>query len=293
MVKYVEQDGVARAFCENVARPQHWGLRRISSPARGNTDLRRAPNCGQGVDVYIIDTGIYVQHSDFAGRAEHVFDCTGQGAGDGNGHGTHCASTVAGTTHGVCPSSRLYAVKVLNAGGSGTWACVAQGIDFVAGRTGQRVGSMSLGGGRQQSVNDAVDAAVLRGASMVSASGNSNANACNFSPASSPNGLTVNSMQDNDARSGFSNFGTCTHIFAPGTNILGAWIGNPTATRTISGTSMACPHVAGIVAENWSQNSGLSAVEVQHLVRSSGAQNIVTNPGAGSPNVLAQTSCAQ
>jgi subtilisin family serine protease len=301
IVAWVEQNQIARAIeseaaCAADPRPQHWGLQRVSTDANTGGPLRRDNRLGQGVDVYIIDTGIYTEHSDFGGRASFGFDCTNEGPGDGNGHGTHCASSAAGTQHGVASNAALIAVKVLNRGGSGTFACVIRGIEFVGGRPGaRRVGSMSLGGGYSAAVNTAVNGAVSRGAAMVSASGNSNTNACNFSPASSEDGITVNSIQTGDARSGFSNFGTCTHIFAPGTNILGAWIGGQSATRTISGTSMACPHVTGIIAEFWAQPEYASqnGRAIQNTVANAGATGRVTNPGNGSPNRLAQTSCAQ
>jgi subtilisin family serine protease len=305
IVAYVEQNQIARALdiesesegaCESTARTSHWGLRRVSTDALNDqSPLRRDDSAGRGVDVYIIDTGLYLDHSDFRGRVSHGFDCTNEGSGDGNGHGTHCGSTAAGTTHGIASNANLIAVKVLNRQGSGTFACVISGINWVGGRSQnpRRVGSMSLGGGYSQAVNDAVDGAVAAGAAMISASGNSNRDACAFSPASSPDGVCVNSIAQGDGRSSFSNFGTCSHIFAPGTNILGAWIGSPTATRTISGTSMACPHVTGIVAEAWGMNPSYSAPAVQQHVIDQAAMNRVTNPGAGSPNRLANTACAQ
>jgi len=298
LVAWVEQNQVARACqsCEDVARPQHWGLRRVGGAAPTNQPLRRDSTAGAGVEVYIIDTGIYTEHSDFGGRAQFGFDCTNEGPGDGNGHGTHCAGTAAGTQHGVAARASLFAVKVLSRGGSGTFACVIRGIEFVGARPGARkVGSMSLGGGYSAAVNAAVNGAVRNGnAAMISASGNSNANACNFSPASSEDGVCVNSMQTGDGRSTFSNWGTCSHIFAPGTNILSTWIGGTTATRTISGTSMACPHVTGVVAEHWGQPrfQGQTGIQIQQTVVGRGARGRVTNPGNGSPNILAQTSCA-
>jgi subtilisin family serine protease len=299
-VAWVEQNQVARAIveeddlnCGSRPAPQHWGLRRVSAPDnRGSSILEYSTSQGAGVDVYIIDTGILTEHNDFGGRASFGFDCTGEGPGDRNGHGTHCAGTAAGTTHGIASQSNLFAVKVLNGGGSGTFACVIAGIDWVGARSGPRVGSLSLGGGFSAAVNTAVDGAVGRGAAMSSASGNSNANACNFSPASAADGVCVNSIQDGDQRSSFSNFGTCSDIFAPGTNILSAWIGSNSATRSISGTSMACPHVTGVIAETWSANPSMTGAEAQTAVLAAGVRDKVSNAGSGSPNVLAQTSCA-
>lgn len=301
-VDFIEQDQVARALdeeevdaraCAINPAPDHWGLRRVSATSIGSGPLRRSTSGGRDTTVYIIDTGLYLEHSDYAGRVAHSFDCTGEGPGDGNGHGTHCGSTAAGNRHGIASLADLRAVKVLSRAGSGTFACVIAGIDFVGQQTGRRIGSLSLGGGFSAAVNNAVDGAVRAGAAMSSASGNSNANACNFSPASAPLGVCVNSMTNTDARSGFSNWGTCSDIFAPGTNILGAWIGNPTATRTISGTSMACPHITGIMSETWSANPSLGAAALQNAVLAAGQTGRITNPGAGSPNLLGQTSCAE
>jgi len=299
-VLYVEQNQVAYAISEEdsctefpVTAPGLYGLSRVS----GNTlqigrPLRIDSNQGRGIPIYIMDTGIFLTHNDFGGRAQHVFDSTNEGPGDGHGHGTHCTGTAGGAQFGVSKNSGLFAVKVLGRTGSGTFAGVIAGIDFVARQNGPRVGSLSLGGGFSHAVNDAVNNCVRAGAVLSIASGNSNANACNTSPASAAEGITVNSITNTDARSGFSNFGTCTDIFAPGTNVLSAWIGSPTATNTISGTSMACPHVTGVVAEVWGTNPSQTGAAVKTRVLSTAAQDRVTNPGVGSPNRLAQTSCA-
>jgi len=183
-------------------------------------------------------------------------------------------------------------VKVLNRGGSGQFVWVIAGIDTVTGRSGARVASLSLGGGVHLATNQAVERLVAAGGIVSIASGNSNANACNTSPASANGGLTVNSLQTGDARSGFSNWGTCTHIFAPGTNVLSAWIGNPAATNTISGTSMACPHVTGIVSDTWGSTIQAPGDEIRRRVLANAIQNVVTNPGTGSPNLLAQAHCS-
>jgi len=296
-VEFVEQNQVARALQQGaciespVTAAGLWGLSRVSGPALQTGRPLRYGNT-QGADVYIMDTGIYLQHNDFGGRATHVFDATNEGPGDGNGHGTHCAGTAAGTQYGISKRSALFDVKVLGRGGSGTFAGVISGIDFVGRRAGNRVGSLSLGGGFSQAVNDAVNNAVRAGSVQSIASGNSNANACNFSPASAAQGIGVNSLANNDARSGFSNFGTCTDIFAPGTSVLSAWIGNPAATNTISGTSMACPHVTGVAADLWGRRPELNADAVKARVLALAVGGRVTNPGAGSPDRLAQTDCA-
>jgi len=296
-VLYVEQNGVARALQGCTAPPETppaglWGLSRVSYP-NIQAPLRGVRyNTGVGADVYIMDTGIHYTHNDFQGRAEFGFDATGEGQGDQNGHGTHCAGTSAGFQYGISKRARLVDVKVLGRGGGGSWAGVVQGLDWTAGRSGNRVGSMSLGGGINQAANDAVDRLAAQASAIVSiASGNNNGNACNTSPASARLGITVNSIANNDARSGFSNFGTCSHIFAPGQNVLSAWIGSNTATNTISGTSMACPHVTGVVSDMWGARGGTAQV-IRQRVLDIAVRDRVTNPGAGSPNLIAQTECS-
>jgi len=312
-VKYVEQNQVMRALggsaeesaawlrddganaslvCQTYAVTGLWGLSRVSGATLSTTRaLANDDSLGAGVTVFVIDTGILTTHGSFGGRATHGFDSTGEGAGDGNGHGTHCAGTVGGTPHGISRRSPLVAVKVLGRTGSGTTAGVIAGVNFVGQRAGSRVGSMSLGGGFSQASNDAVDGAHRAGAVMVVAAGNSNANACQSSPASAPLGICVGSTTNTDARSTFSNFGTCVHTFAPGSNILSAWIGSNTATNTISGTSMACPHVAGIAASIWSTRGGTAAA-VRTATINQNTPNRLTGIGTGSPNRLAQTVCA-
>lgn len=305
-VAFVELNQVARTLvdsdrdlvCESGrGRTQTglFGLRRISHHTRNpSPDASVLTRGGADANIYIIDTGIRISHNDFGGRAEWGMNCADSNNNDGNGHGTHCASTAGGTEYGVAENSRLVAVKVLNDGGSGTFACVIQGIDWTAARANSEhhvIGSLSLGGGFSAAVNAAVDGAVDNGAAMSSASGNSNANACNSSPASAAKGVCVNSHDINDARSSFSNWGTCTDIFAAGTNVLGAWVGSDSDSRTISGTSMACPHVTGVIAETWEDFPTLTAAQVQAQVILQGADGTVSNPGTGSPNNLALSSC--
>merc|ERR1712179_792643 len=293
-VSYVEENGVVRTGCDgNVQRDLPtglWGLARTSDDSLSpptNYDNYLYTNTGQGVTVYVMDTGIRLTHNEFSGRARHEFDATGEGPGDGNGHGTHCASTVGGNTYGVAKDVSLVDVKVLSRFGSGSFAGVIAGVNYAAGTSARpKVGSMSLGGGRSQSVNDAVDAASNAGVTMVVASGNSNTDACNFSPASATEAVTVNSIQRGDQRSSFSNFGTCSDIFAPGSNVLSAWIGSNTATNTISGTSMACPHVAGQAAKLLQQSPGSSPRTIKSELVSLALDGAVTNPGNGSPNKL-------
>lgn len=313
-VKYIEQNQVMRAWggsdeesqawlrddganasmaCATYAVTGLWGLSRVSGATLSTTRaLANDDSLGAGVTVYILDTGILTSHSSFGGRATHGYDSTGEGAGDGHGHGTHCAGTAAGTPHGLARRSPVVAVKVLNRSGSGTSAGIIAGVNWVAQRAGARIGSMSLGGGRSQASNDAVDASHRAGVVMVVAAGNSNDNACNYSPASAPLGICVGSSTNTDARSGFSNIGTCVDTFAPGSNILSSWIGSNTATNTISGTSMACPHVAGIAASIWSTRPGNTAATTRSQTIAQNTANRLSGVGTGSPNRLAQTICA-
>jgi serine protease len=247
---------------------------------------------GEGIEVHVIDTGIYCLNNDFQGRGGATcvmsFDATNEGMFDGNGHGTHVASTASGARFGLAKNSNLVGVKVLGSNGSGSFAGVIAGINFSANvaRGGRRVvGNMSLGGGRNQGVNDATDASFRAGLVMVVAAGNSNNNACNSSPASADLAYTIMSTDSTDGRSTFSSFGPCCQMFAPGTGITAAWIGAPERTNTISGTSMAAPHVAGIAAKVWSRNNALNNQGVQDAMVRISAPNsgLVRNPGAGSP----------
>lgn len=253
---------------------------------------------GQGIDVYVIDTGVLTTHSQFGGRATWGANFADSSNTDGNGHGTHCAGTVAGSTYGVAKKANIIAVKVLRADGSGTNSGVISGIQWASntarskGKSSKSVASMSLGGGKSSAVNSAVAAAVNTGMTFVVAAGNDNANAANYSPASEPSAITVGATTSSNARSSFSNYGSSVDIFAPGSSILSAWIGSNTATNTISGTSMACPHVAGLAAYLMGVEglSGSSAVTAR--IKSLGLTNRLSSVGTGSPNLLAYNNAA-
>jgi len=229
---------------------------------------------GEGVDAYIVDTGIYTEHSDFEGRAEWGTDTvdTPSPKTDGNGHGTHVAGTVISKTYGLAKKAHAIAVKVLGASGSGTNAGVIAGVDWVTSHHGAKkngrpsVANMSLGGGYSAALNKAVDAAVESGVAFAVAAGNENQDACNVSPASASKPLTVAASTNVDGRSYFSNWGKCAHIFAPGSDITSTWIGGKTATNTISGTSMASPHVCGVLARYRAAHPNASAQEAQEFV---------------------------
>jgi len=253
---------VSQPGCSTQANPE-WNLERISEPFLylGSGIGYVHPTAGaQTVTAYIIDTGIYTGHSDFGTRASWGTNTIDSNNSDCHGHGTHVAGTVGGTVFGIAKLVRLIAVKVLNCAGSGTSASVIAGIQWVTtNHQNPAVANMSLGGGNDPAMINAVAASTAAGVVHVVAAGNSNANACNYSPANAPAAISVFSTtvepapgdpddRQEDVRSNFSNWGTCTKIGAPGTLINSAWIGSPTATRVLSGTSMASPHVAGVVA---------------------------------------------
>ncbi|HYO58438.1 S8 family peptidase, partial [Archangium sp.] len=232
-VQYVEENG--EVSIEGVQTGTTWGLDRVDQLSLPLDQTYTYNTAGAGVNAYIIDTGIRLSHLDFGGRAHTGFDAiTPGGTGDDcNGHGTHVAGTVGGATWGVAKEVNLYAVRVLSCAGSGTYAGVIAGVDWVtANHITPAVANMSLGGGASQAVDDAVTASIASGVVYAVAAGNDNGNACLKSPARTPNALTVGSTTNTDARSSFSNFGTCVDIFAPGSNITSAWYTGSTATNT-------------------------------------------------------------
>ncbi|MEU6076728.1 S8 family peptidase [Micromonospora sp. NPDC047074] len=288
-VEYVEQNHTVQMTATQNNPP--WGLDRIDQRNLPLSASYTYNSSGNGVTAYIIDTGIRTTHVDFAGAAVDGYDAIDNAlpAADCNGHGTHVAGTVGGNTYGVAKNVRLVAVRVLNCQGSGTWAQVIAGINWVTSnhQAGQpAVANMSLGGATNASLNTAVANSIADGITYAVASGNSNANACNFSPASVPTALTVNASQSNDARASFSNWGTCTDLFAPGVGVLSAWSTSDTATSSISGTSMASPHVAGAAARVLSVNPSWTPAQVHSYIVSQSTPNVITSPGTGSPNRL-------
>ncbi|OAA36079.1 subtilisin-like serine protease PR1H [Metarhizium rileyi] len=280
-VEYVERDTIARILrpvsseesVQEDCKPETeksapWGLARVShreslSFGTWNKYLYAAEG-GEGVDAYVIDTGTNTEHVDFEGRAKWGKTIpTGDADEDGNGHGTHCSGTIAGKKYGVAKKANVYAVKVLRSNGSGSMSDVVKGVEFAATQHGKQVQSakdgkrkgfkgsvanMSLGGGLSPSLDAAVDAAVEAGIHFAVAAGNDNADACNYSPAHAKYPVTVGASTMDDSRAYFSNFGKCTDIFAPGLNIQSTWIGSKYAVNTISGTSMASPHICGLLA---------------------------------------------
>jgi subtilisin family serine protease len=284
-VKFVEEDGVVTAnVTQNGAT---WGIDRIDQRNRPLSGTYTYNFTGAGVRAYVIDTGIRTTHSQFGGRASNVFDAFGGTGADCNGHGTHVAGTIGGSTHGVAKSSMPRGVRVLDCNGSGSNSGVIAGVDWVtANHINPAVANMSLGGGVSTALDNAVNALANSGVPIAVAAGNSNANACNSSPARAANAITVGSTTTTDARSSFSNFGTCVDLFAPGSSIVSAWFSSNTATATLSGTSMASPHVAGVAALYKQFSPGASSTTVRNAIVNGATTNVVTNPGSGSPNRL-------
>jgi subtilisin family serine protease len=284
-VAYVEQNQVVSLTATQSNAP--WGLDRIDQRARPLSTTFTYPVTASNVTAYIIDTGIRYTHSQFGGRATAGYDAVGTGAVDCNGHGTHVAGSVGGSTYGVAKAVKLVGVRVLNCSGSGTTAGVIAGVNWVTQNAVKpAVANMSLGGGASTTIDNAVRNSIAAGITYAVAAGNSNANACNASPARVPTAITVGSTTNTDARSSFSNYGTCVDIFAPGSSIISAWYNSNTATNTISGTSMASPHVAGAAALVLSRNPSYTPAQVASSLTSSATPNVVTSPGTGSPNRL-------
>ncbi|MGH3762905.1 S8 family peptidase [Actinophytocola sp.] len=285
-VEFVQQNQTVK-LVEDQPNPPSWGLDRVDQRDLPLDSNYSYATTAANVHAYVIDTGIETTHPDFGGRAAHGFDAVDNDddATDCHGHGTHVAGTVGGTAHGLAKEAALVAVRVLSCSGSGTTEQVVAGIDWVTQNAVKpAVANMSLGGGVDAAIDSAVQASIASGVTYAIASGNSSADACNFSPARVPEAITVNATDLNDAQASFSNFGTCTDIYAPGVDITSSWLDG--GTNTISGTSMATPHVAGAAALFLADNPEAAPADVATALTTNGTPDKVTNPGEGSPNVL-------
>ncbi|GAA3793141.1 S8 family peptidase [Streptomyces phyllanthi] len=289
-VASVEQNQTFHADATQTNAP--WGLDRIDQASLPLSGTYTYPDsAGSGVTAYVIDTGVRISHQQIAGRASNGYDAVDGDnvAQDGNGHGTHVATTIAGSTYGVAKAAKIVAVRVLNNSGSGTTAGVVAGIDWVtANHSGPSVANMSLGGGASTALDTAVRNSIASGVTYALAAGNSSANASSYSPARVTEGITVGATTSTDARASYSNYGSVLDIFAPGSSITAGWHTSDTATNTISGTSMATPHVAGAAAVYLSGHTSATPAQVATALTNGATTGKVTSPGTGSPNRLLQ-----
>ncbi|QCX78875.1 Extracellular serine proteinase precursor [Streptomyces sp. YIM 121038] len=270
--------------------PPSWGLDRIDQRNLPLDQKYTYPDkAGEGATVYIIDTGVRKSHQDFGGRAADGYDAVDNDnvAQDGHGHGTHVAGTVGGIAHGVAKKAKIVGVRVLNNQGSGTTAQVVAGIDWVTrNATKPAVANMSLGGPADSALDTAVRNSIAAGITYAVAAGNETTNANTRSPARVTEAITVGATTNTDAKASYSNFGTVLDLFAPGSNITSTWNTSDTATNTISGTSMASPHVAGAAALYVAENPTATPAQVSQALVSAATPNVVGSPGTGSPNRL-------
>ncbi len=292
-VAHVEVDGVMHASTTQTNAT--WGLDRIDQRSLPLSTTYTYSSTGSGVTAYIIDTGIRFSHTDFGGRAVSGVDqVDGGSADDCHGHGTHVAGTVGGATYGVAKSARLVAVRVLNCSGTGATSGVIAGVDWVTGnhQAGQpAVANMSLGGGASSSLDTAVRNSIADGVSYAVAAGNGNilgfaANACNYSPARVAEAMTISATDRNDRKASWANYGSCVDWFAPGVGITSAWRTSDSATNTISGTSMATPHTAGVAALYLQGNPAASPSQVRTALYNLTTKGVVTSSNTTNNHLL-------
>lgn len=286
-VAFVEEDGMV--YLNPTQTGATWGLDRIDQRNRPLNGTYIYNTTATNVRAYIIDSGVLASHTQFGGRvsggASYISD--GRGTSDCNGHGTHVAGTVAGSVHGVAKGARIIPVRVFGCTGGSSNSTIIAGIDWVrANHVKPAVANMSLGGGASSATDTATNNLINAGVTVVVAAGNNNANACNYSPARVANAITVGSTTNTDARSSFSNFGTCVNIFAPGSSITSAWYTSNSATNSISGTSMASPHVAGVAALYLAGAPSATPATVRNYIYNRATTNVLTGIGTGSPNRL-------
>ncbi|HCA5078400.1 TPA: S8 family peptidase [Acinetobacter baumannii] len=283
----VESDKIVNIDATTQSNPD-WGLDRIDQIALPLNSAYSYLQTGSGTTAYIVDTGILSSHQEFSGRVLSGYTAISDGNGttDCNGHGTHVAGTVGGTTYGVAKSVNLVPIRILGCDGSGASSNVIAGLDWIL-KNGKKpaVVNMSLGGATSSSLDSAVENLYNNGYVMVVAAGNSNTDACTSSPARVSKAITVAATDNTDTRASYSNYGSCVDIFAPGSQINSSWIGNNTATKILNGTSMATPHVVGVVAEMLQSTPTASPQTISTNLLNQASSNVVKNP-SGSPNRL-------
>jgi subtilisin family serine protease len=286
-VAYVEPDRIVTADVTQTtdANGDPWGLDRIDQTALPLSRTYTYTRNGAGVTAYIIDTGLQANHPDFGGRAANVYDALGGSGNDCNGHGTHVAGTIGGNTWGVAKGVSLRGVRVLGCTGSGSTSGIISALNWLR-TNAQRpaVANMSLGGGRSTTLNTAANNLANSGVFLAVAAGNENQNACNVSPASASAAYTTAASDRTDLKASFSNWGSCVDGWAPGVSIKSAWLSS--GTRTISGTSMATPHVAGVGALYKSNFGEASSATVASWINTNATAGVIRSNPSGTPNRL-------
>ncbi|MBI2380526.1 MAG: S8 family serine peptidase [Gammaproteobacteria bacterium] len=288
-VAYVEPE--IRMYAWATQSGATWGIDRSDQRSLPLDSSYTYATTASNVHAYIVDTGIRATHNEFSGRMGNGYDAIkdGNGTNDCQGHGSHVAGTVGGTTYGLAKGVTLHAVRVLDCQGSGTNTGVVEGMDWVASNhVKPAVANMSLGGGASQSIDDAVARMTNAGVTVVVAAGNDSSNACNYSPARAPSAITVGSTTSSDGMSSFSNYGSCVDIFAPGSSITSVGISSNTATASMSGTSMASPHVAGGAALYLATNSTATPSAVTTALVNAASSDKISGIPSG-PNKLLYT----
>lgn len=290
-VAYIEED--IQMSTVGIQEKPEWGLDRIDQESSKLDDRYEYPTAKRQVYAYVVDTGVRISHDEFEGRAEHGIDTVSNDSDstDCNGHGTHVAGTIGGKTYGVAKDVKIVGVRVLDCRGSGSVSNIVEAINWVIeNRKDPAVVNMSLGGGKSKTLDNAIGALVRSGVTAVVAAGNDDKNACNYSPARLTDAITVASTQKGDRRSSFSNYGDCVDIFAPGSSIKSSWYRNDNETKTISGTSMATPHVAGVAALVLASDESISRPDqVRSAIIQNASSGKVSDKGNGSPNLLLST----
>jgi subtilisin family serine protease len=282
-VEYVEQDGRAEAW--TTQSPVTWGLDRIDQRSLPLSNSYTYTATASGVYAYVIDTGIQANHPQFGTRAASAYDALGGTGADCNGHGTHVAGTIGSTTYGVAKQVRLRGVRVLDCNGGGSMSAIIAGVDWVrVNRINPAVANLSLGGGVNTTLNTAVTNLSNSGVFVSVAAGNSNSNACNYSPASAAAAFTTASSESSDARRSSSNYGSCVDGYAPGGSITSTWIGG--GTSTTSGSSMASAHVAGVAALYKATYGNASSATIDSWIKNNATTNVITGNPTGTPNRL-------